>query len=137
MYSQQQFVSRKSTQIIPKQQNREIENRWKFELKLIGFGWEIVIIKFKKRRLESFAKWRFNDYRLTRFSYKIYLYFKWKNLLCLVNFFPPKFLFSKYKRKIWRQEFTLQRNEVYYKSRGRNTVRDESFSPRLDKARDC
>jgi hypothetical protein len=31
----------------------------------------------------------------------------WKNVLCKVNFFPPKFCFQKYKRKIWREKITL------------------------------
>jgi hypothetical protein len=30
--------------------------------------------------------------------------FEWKSLLCKVNFFPPKFLFPKYKRKNWREK---------------------------------
>jgi hypothetical protein len=29
---------------------------------------------------------------------------KANNLLCKVNFFPPKFPFPKYKRKIWREK---------------------------------
>ncbi len=30
--------------------------------------------------------------------------FRSKNLLCKVNFFPPKFSSPKYKRKIWREK---------------------------------
>jgi hypothetical protein len=36
-----------------------------------------------------------------------------------VNFFPPKFSFPKYKRKIWREKLTLQKSEFYFaKTRG-------------------
>ncbi len=42
----------------------------------------------------------------------------WQKLLCKVdslfwrvNFFPPNFPFPKYKRKIWREKFTLQKSE--------------------------
>jgi hypothetical protein len=32
---------------------------------------------------------------------------EWKNFLCKVDFFPPKFPFPKYKRKIWREKKLL------------------------------
>jgi hypothetical protein len=37
---------------------------------------------------------------------------KVNSLLCKVLFFPPKFSFPKYKRKIWREKITLPMNEV-------------------------
>jgi hypothetical protein len=34
------------------------------------------------------------------------------SLFWRVNFFPPNFPFTKYKRKIWREKNTLQKSEV-------------------------
>ncbi len=37
----------------------------------------------------------------------------------LEKFFPPKFPFPKYKRKIWREKINLQKSEFYFaKERG-------------------
>jgi hypothetical protein len=86
------------------------------EENLGNFSFRIPINKIEAPRLKH--EQEFN--KLFRGVYKN-IFFGGQKLLCQinslfrrVNFFPPNFPFPKYKRKFWREKFTLQMNEVLF-----------------------
>ncbi len=72
---------------------------------------------FGFRKLKTFFRASLEGFESTNYLWQK-LFWKINSLFWRVfeNFFPPNFPFPKYKRKIWREKFTLQRNEVHYLS---------------------